>query len=79
MDIPAPGLDIGLQIGDAIDDGHGSSRLRFWIPLPCLAAQPRSAQHSPMLYSGPRRRYGLCDAQGDANNAQGLSGVGDDL
>ena len=23
MDIPPPGLDIGLQIGDAVDDGHG--------------------------------------------------------
>jgi hypothetical protein len=23
MDIAAPGLDIGLQIGDAVDDGHG--------------------------------------------------------
>ena len=29
MDIPAPGLDIGLQIGDAIDDGHGSFRFRI--------------------------------------------------
>jgi hypothetical protein len=28
MDIPAPGLDIGLQIGDAVDDGHGHSRFR---------------------------------------------------
>jgi hypothetical protein len=24
MDIPAPGLNVGLQIGDAVDDGHGS-------------------------------------------------------
>ena len=23
MDIAAPGLNIGLQIGDAVDDGHG--------------------------------------------------------
>ena len=26
MDIPAPGLDVGLQIGDAVDDGHGDFR-----------------------------------------------------
>ncbi|MGC2774019.1 MAG: hypothetical protein WA418_00110, partial [Bradyrhizobium sp.] len=26
VDIPPPGLDIGLQIGDAVDDGHGESR-----------------------------------------------------
>jgi hypothetical protein len=26
MDIAAPGLNIGLQIGDTIDDGHGKSR-----------------------------------------------------
>ena len=25
MDIAAPGLDIGVQIGDAVDDGHGIS------------------------------------------------------
>ena len=25
MDIAAPGLNIGLQIGDAVDDGHGNS------------------------------------------------------
>ena len=28
MDIAAPGLDIGLQIGDAVDDGHGDDRFR---------------------------------------------------
>jgi hypothetical protein len=28
MDIPAPGLNVGLQIGDAIDDGHGRTRSR---------------------------------------------------
>jgi hypothetical protein len=29
MNILAPGLDIGLQISDAIDDGHGNSRSGF--------------------------------------------------
>ena len=29
MDIAAPGLDIGLQIGDAVDDGHGISDLKL--------------------------------------------------
>ena len=28
MDIPAPGLNIGLKVGDTIDDGHEKSRLR---------------------------------------------------
>ena len=26
MNIPAPGLDVGLQFGDAVDDGHGDDR-----------------------------------------------------
>jgi hypothetical protein len=29
VDIAAPGLNIGLQIGDAVDDGHEGSRLGF--------------------------------------------------
>jgi hypothetical protein len=29
MDIPAPGLNIGLQIGDAIDDGHGKNSIQM--------------------------------------------------
>ena len=36
MDIAAPGLNIGLKIGDAVDDGHGDSWFRFEC-LPCLA------------------------------------------
>jgi hypothetical protein len=28
MDIAAPGLNIGLQIGDAVNDGHGNSGLK---------------------------------------------------
>ena len=37
MDIPAPGLDIGLQIGDTVDDGHGKSRsgLAYFSCLAC--------------------------------------------
>ena len=34
MDIPAPGLDIGLQIGDTVDDGHGILGLRVEMLLP---------------------------------------------
>jgi hypothetical protein len=34
MDIPAPGLNIGLQIGDAIDDGHGKSRFAVYAFCP---------------------------------------------
>jgi hypothetical protein len=45
MDIPAPGLNIGLQIGDAIDNGHGNSRLRFGM-ITLSSTRPRSTQHS---------------------------------
>jgi hypothetical protein len=34
MDIAAPGLDIGLQIGDAIDDGHGVLGLQLGTLCP---------------------------------------------
>ncbi len=34
VDIAAPGLDIGLQIGDAVDDGHGRSRCWCGVLLP---------------------------------------------
>ena len=34
MDIAAPGLNIGLQIGDAVHDGHGNSGLRGWNATP---------------------------------------------
>jgi hypothetical protein len=27
MDFAAPGLNMGLKIGDAVDDGHGNSLL----------------------------------------------------
>ena len=44
MDIAAPGLDIGLQIGDAVDDGHGNSRTSVLNALSCLACKGRSTQ-----------------------------------
>jgi hypothetical protein len=34
MDIPAPSLDIGLQISDAVDDGHVNSRLKVYDGAP---------------------------------------------
>ena len=44
MDIPAPGLNVGLQIGDAVDDGHEfRSGL---VVLSSVACPPRSAQPS---------------------------------
>ena len=35
MDIAAPGLDVGLQIGDAVDDGHGKlgSPIEAFVPF----------------------------------------------
>src|SRR5436190_238280 len=35
MNIPSPGLDIGLQLGDAVDDGHGDNRLS-WLNASAL-------------------------------------------
>jgi hypothetical protein len=36
MDIAAPGLNIGLQIGDTVNDGHEESRSGF-VVLSCVA------------------------------------------
>jgi hypothetical protein len=46
MDIAAPGLNIGLQIGDAVDDGHGNSGLKGWNAKASVACKGRSTQHS---------------------------------
>jgi hypothetical protein len=37
MDIPAPGLNIGLQVGDTVDDGHGNISIGGMCVLPLLA------------------------------------------
>ena len=54
MDVPAPGLDVGLQIGDAIDDGHEESRFGVEEVQLCVyhavAIRPTS---SWPLYSEP--------------------------
>ena len=37
VDVPAPGLNIGLEVGDAVHDGHGGSQALLGIQdcLPC--------------------------------------------
>src|SRR5207248_10319542 len=53
VDIPAPGLNIGLQIGDAVDDGHGNFSAFLGLSTQAMSStHPRSAQHS----SGDRRQ-----------------------
>jgi hypothetical protein len=39
MDVPPPGLDIGLQIGDTVHDGHGKSRLLIFLSLALSSTQ----------------------------------------
>jgi hypothetical protein len=48
MDIPAPGLNIRLQIGDAIDDGHDKSRsgLDVFSGL-AWSCDPPNTHHQP--------------------------------
>jgi hypothetical protein len=46
VDIPAPGLNVGLQIGDAIDDGHGS------LGFGCFVVCSTSAAIRPTLLAG---------------------------
>jgi hypothetical protein len=33
MDIAAPGLDVGLEIGDAVDDGHWQFSVMGYLAL----------------------------------------------
>jgi hypothetical protein len=46
VDIPAPSLDIGLQIGDAVDDRHGNSRLRV-LSVSSSLARTRDPPNTP--------------------------------
>ena len=46
MDIAAPGLDVGLKIGDAIDDGHENSLLCGLNAAASVACKARSTQPS---------------------------------
>ena len=45
MDVPAPGLDVGLQIGDAVDNGHGVSVFRV-VCSNSVACKGRSTQQA---------------------------------
>src|SRR5580704_399166 len=49
MDIAAPGLNVGLQVGDAVDDGHENSRS---LRLECFAMSTMQNAIHPTL---PRR------------------------
>ena len=44
MNIPAPGLDVGLKLGDAVDDGHGDNRLSGLNASAPVACKGRSTQ-----------------------------------
>ncbi len=46
MDIAAPGLNIGLQIGDAVNDGHRVFSLG-WNTLASVACKRRTTQQPP--------------------------------
>src|SRR5262249_47948683 len=59
MDVAAPGLDIGLQIGDAVHDGHGNLWSFLVVGPSCLARKSWSAQPCrEALYSGRPQGYG---------------------
>ena len=51
MDIAAPGLNIGLKIGDAVDDGHANSRPQGWNARPLSSMQ--AAVHPTPCRRGP--------------------------
>src|SRR5206468_9942338 len=44
VDVPAPGLNVGLQVRDAVHDGHGSLR-SVLVVLSSLACSRHPAQH----------------------------------
>jgi len=62
MDIAAPGLDIGLQIGDAVDDGHGDDRFsgfeRFCFCSMQGAVHPHTLPQCSIHPEAYQSRYG---------------------
>ena len=55
MNVAAPGGDIGVQIGDAVDDGHGSLlKLTVWVSLASKCVRP----NSPEWHHSPQGRHG---------------------
>jgi hypothetical protein len=57
VDVAAPGGNFGVQIGDAVDNGHDGlgSYGRDEYPA-CLTCKPHSAHPKALLYSRPAFR-----------------------
>jgi hypothetical protein len=56
MDIPAPGLNIRLQIGDTIDDGHENLSFSFGTFALCSmqeAVHPTASRSHPVAGMAP--------------------------
>ena len=51
MNIPAPGLDVGLKLGDAVDDGHGDDRLSGFERF-CPCSMQGAVQSRPAAIPG---------------------------
>ena len=51
MNLPAPSGDIGVQIGDAVDDGHGGF---VWLNIEPLLAPKRPRPNSQNGVTAPK-------------------------